>query len=201
VPAPALLGSFEQDGWVALLFEDVDGSAPAQPWDPAELSRVLAALTELARSLTPSPIDAPSVTERFGGAFRGWQRLADSRRAEGRTLAHADVRADNLLLTPSRVVLVDWPWACLSQPWLDLLALLPSVHMQGGPPPQAIFDDHPVARGAGQAAVTATLAALTGFFLHTGRQPAPPGLPTVRAFQLAQGRAALTWLRDRTGWP
>lgn len=72
---------------------------------------------------------------------------------------------------------------------------------KAGRPPQAIFDDHPVARGADQAAVTATLAALTGFFLHTGRQPAPPGLPTVRAFQLAQGRAALTWLRDRTGRP
>ncbi|MCW2917154.1 MAG: hypothetical protein JWN52_5222 [Actinomycetia bacterium] len=26
------------------------------------------------------------------------------------------------------------------------------------------------------------------------------GLPTLRAFQDAQGRAALTWLRTRTGW-
>jgi len=28
-------------------------------------------------------------------------------------------------------------------------------------------------------------------------QPPPPGLPRVRHFQLAQGRAALSWLRTR----
>ncbi|MEV1203446.1 hypothetical protein, partial [Microbispora rosea] len=52
-------------------------------------------------------------------------------------------------------------------------------------------------RFVGQGAV---LAAVTGFFLQRGSLPAPPGLPTLRAFQLAQGRAALAWLRRRTGW-
>lgn len=48
------------------------------------------------------------------------------------------------------------------------------------------------------------LAALTGFFV--GRSlpppppPPPPGLPALRGFQAAQGRAALAWLRERTGW-
>ena len=28
----------------------------------------------------------------------------------------------------------------------------------------------------------------------------PPGLPTVRAFQAAQGVIALEWLRQRLGW-
>jgi hypothetical protein len=59
-----------------LLFEDVDGWMPAQPWDPAELSRVLDALAELAEALTPSPIDAPSAADRLDGGFRGWRRLA-----------------------------------------------------------------------------------------------------------------------------
>ena len=31
--------------------------------------------------------------------------------------------------------------------------------------------------------------------------PAPPGLPTLRSFQLGLGLAALDWLRRRTGWP
>ena len=47
--------------------------------------------------------------------------------AEGPTLVHADLRADNDLLTGDRVVVVDWPWACLAAPWFDLVAMLPSV--------------------------------------------------------------------------
>ena len=34
-------------GWVALLFADIDGWQPAQPWQPAELDRVCAALVAL----------------------------------------------------------------------------------------------------------------------------------------------------------
>jgi hypothetical protein len=78
--------------------------------------------------------------------------------------------------------------------------MLPSVHMQGGPPPETLFDNHPVARQADPDTVTTVLAALAGFFVWQGRQPAPPGLPTLREFQAAQGSAALAWLRTRTGW-
>ncbi|MEN3537255.1 hypothetical protein AAH991_19240 [Microbispora sp. ZYX-F-249] len=98
------------------------------------------------------------------------------------------------------MVVVDWPWACLSTRWFDLLHMLPSVTMQGGPPPAEVFDGHPVATKADGDAVTAVLAAVTGFFVQRRSLPPPPGLPTLRAFQLAQGRAALAWLRQRTGW-
>jgi aminoglycoside phosphotransferase len=231
VPAPRLLATFDQDGWVALLFEDIEGATPAQPWDRAELDRVLAAVAELARLLTPTPVDALPAGEALGDGFRGWRRLAadhaagrDSladldpwaRRyltdlaaleerwpaaAAGETLAHADLRADNMLLTADgRVVFVDWPWACVAAPWFDLVLLLPSVRMQGGPPPAELFDRHPVAAGADPAAVGAVLAAFTGMLVERSRRPAPPGLPTLRPFQAAQGRAALDWLRERTGW-
>ncbi len=189
--APRLLATFDTGGWVALVFEDVDGWTPAQPWDPAELTRVLDALADLALALTPAPIAAPPVADALGPAFRGWRQFASQAEggtelagldpwairnlaglagleaswesaAAGDSLVHADIRADNLLLTPDRVFVVDWPWACLAQPWLDLLGLLPSVRMQGGPPPQAIFDQHPVARDADPAAVTAVLAGLAG---------------------------------------
>jgi hypothetical protein len=30
--------------------------------------------------------------------------------------------------------------------------------------------------------------------------PPPPGIPTVRAFQAAQGEVALAWLKERLGW-
>ena len=48
VPAPRLLGSFDDGQWVGLVFADIDGREPVQPWDDAELARVLAALADLA---------------------------------------------------------------------------------------------------------------------------------------------------------
>jgi aminoglycoside phosphotransferase (APT) family kinase protein len=229
-PAPRLLGSLDQAGWVALAFEDVDGVHPSLPWRPDELRRVLAMVTEMARVLTPAPAGMPRIGERLEDGFRGWRRLAAAHAAgaddlasldpwaarhldgladleagwaeatEGPTLLHSDLRADNLLLTPTRVVAVDWPWACVGAAWVDLLLLLPSVTMQGGPDPEATFAAHPVAAGADPEAVTAALAAWAGFLVEGSRQPPPPGLPTLRGFQLGQGVVALDWLRRRTGW-
>jgi cysteine desulfurase/selenocysteine lyase len=50
-----------------------------------------------------------------------------------------------------------------------------------------------------RAAVTAYLAALTGYFVHESLQPPPPGIPHVRAFQRAQGEVCIAWLRERLG--
>ncbi|WP_067825965.1 phosphotransferase family protein [Actinomadura kijaniata] len=219
---PAFHGAVDQGDWVALAFEDIDGRPPREPWEAGELRRVLDALAALAATMTPAPVEAPTAAERWTEQFRGWRRLAGSTGVDdldpwvldrldrlaaveatwedasaGATLVHADIRADNLLLTPDRVVVVDWPWACLAPPWFDLLLALPCVRMQGGPPPQEVFDAHPVAAGADGDAVTAVLAAVTGFFVHMARLPAPPGLPTLRAFQRAQGDIALDWLRRR----
>ncbi|GAA3136504.1 aminoglycoside phosphotransferase family protein [Streptosporangium carneum] len=224
VPAPRLLASFDADGWVALLFEDVDGRTPAVPWDADELALVVEAVVRLAETLTPSPLAASPAAQALKGMFEGWRSLAAAREAgddlagldpwavrnldalaalesgwawatEGATLVHGDIRADNLLLTADGVRVVDWPWAFLGPSWFDLLAMLPSVRMQGGPPPQEIFDR--MAPDADPEAVTVVLAGLAGFFVWQGRQPDLPGLPTLRAFQRAQGEAALGWLRTR----
>lgn len=231
VPAPRLLASFEDDGWVVLLFEDIDGLMPAQPWVPAELDRVLDALHALAETLTPAPagVDAPAVEERFGEEFRGWRNLAHARdhgegladlgpwehrnltrlagleasweqAAQGNSLAHADIRADNLLLTEDRVYVVDWPWACLAQPWFDLVAMLLTISVHGGPDPETICQAQPVTRAADPDAVTTVLAALTGYLIDKSRQPPPPGMPTLRKAQRAGGEAALSWLQQRTRW-
>ena len=134
--------------------------------------------------------------DRLAELEAGWPAAA-----EGRTLVHCDLRADNLLLTPTRVVAVDWPWASVGAAWVDLLLLLPSVTMKGGPDPEPTFAGHPVAAGADLQAVTTALAAWAGFLVVGARQPPPPGLPTLRAFQHAQGVVALDWLRRRTRWP
>ena len=113
---------------------------------------------------------------------------------------HADLRADNLLLTEDKVYVVDWPWACTAQPWFDLIAMLPSIGMQGGPAPETIVRTHPVTKTADPDAITAVVAAITGYFIDRSRQPPPPGLPTVREFQRGQGQIALDWLQERVGW-
>jgi hypothetical protein len=77
--------------------------------------------------------------------------------------------------------------------------LLPSVAAQGGPDPEELFAAHPSAAGADRAGVTAVLAAAAGYFVEGALGPPVPGIPTLRAFQHAQGVAALRWLRKRLG--
>jgi hypothetical protein len=72
--------------------------------------------------------------------------------------------------------------------------------MQGGPPPEEVFARYARLRDADPADVTASIATVAGFFTRTALEPPPPGLPTVRAFQAAQGIVAREWLAQRTGW-
>nr|WP_112477382.1 phosphotransferase [Streptomyces sp. ST1020] len=217
VPAPKLLGVYDDGDWVALVFEDVEGRQPHVPWEKGELRLVLDAVGELGRLLSPAPFAAPAAAEDedLADAFGGWPELVEQglpilQRAEGweeavrgDTLAHGDLRADNVLLAPdngrdgARVWFVDWPHVTTAAPWFDLLLLLPSVRAQGGPDPETLFTEHPLGRRADQDAVTTILAALAGYFYGSALKPPPPGLPTLRPFQRAQGEAALEWLRTR----
>ena len=86
-PAPRLLGFFDEDGWVVLVFEDIEGALPVLPWKAAELARVLDAVAELAVTLTPAPIHAPTVADRFGEEFQGWRRLVEAQRRGDDTLS------------------------------------------------------------------------------------------------------------------
>jgi aminoglycoside phosphotransferase (APT) family kinase protein len=228
-PAPRLLWSYDEggDGWVVLVFEDVVGQQPSVPWESDVLDRVLDAVNRLAGSLTPSPLPeeiAGTVVEWLGRQGRGWQRLladplpgrddwsvrhaarlADLEAhapgaAAGNTLLHFDIRADNLLLTADQVYVVDWPHARVGQAWVDVVFFAPSVRMQGGPHPEALLARSPAGRAADQGAVSAVVAAVAGFFTFQSLQPPPPGLPTIRQFQAAQGEIARAWLAERTGW-
>jgi Ser/Thr protein kinase RdoA (MazF antagonist) len=223
VPAPRLLWSYDDGDWVVLMTEAVAGVPPAQPWRPPELAAFVALAAGLTELLTPAPIPAPTFQERYREAFTGWRsfaaepflaagldrwarrqldRLAEieqgwAEAAAGTTLLHADLRADNVLLTSGGGVVVDWPHACIGAAWIDLLAALPSIAMHGGGDPEQLWRGYPPARAADPAAVTAVLTALVGFFLRLSMRPPPPNLPRLREFQRAQGEAGLAWLRQR----
>lgn len=228
-PAPRLLWSYDEgaDGWIVLVFEDVEGRQPAMPWEPVVFDRVMDAINKLATSLTPSPLSeeiAGTTGDWLRRHGRGWRRLlaeptpgldAWSERhaaalaeleaeapaaAAGASLLHFDLRADNLLLTPERVYVVDWPHARLGQAWVDLVFFAPSVRMQSGPSPESLLTRSPAGRAAAPEAVSAVVAAVAGFFTFQSLLPPPPGLPTLRQFQAAQGEIARTWLAERMGW-
>src|SRR4030081_3245440 len=73
VPTPRILFSYDDGEWVAILFEDIEGWTPATPWRPAELGRVLDAVTHLVESLTPSPIPVETIAERLREPLQGWR--------------------------------------------------------------------------------------------------------------------------------
>ena len=225
VPAPRLLGAFDDGDWVALVLTDVDGRHPDAPWNPTELDRVLAAMTGLSLSLTPSPIgDVGTVWSTQAAELTAWPRIAAAppddldpwavRHLErlvdaaagteeavaGDTLVHLDIRADNLLLTDDAVIFVDWPWACLGAVWTDLALFLCSVATLGGRDPEEISRSHPLLDDVDPGALTAVVAALAGYWTEACRAPESPGLPTVREFQRRSGLATLRWLERRTGW-
>ncbi|HEX7590280.1 MAG TPA: phosphotransferase, partial [Demequinaceae bacterium] len=113
----------------------------------------------------------------------------------GDALVHGDIRADNILIDGNRAWIVDWPYASVGAPWLDLATFLPSVEMQGGGSAHAIFAAHPLARDVPHEDLRALVAALAGYFFVQSLQPEVPEIPTLRAFQWAQAVPAIRWLR------
>ncbi len=230
VPAPRFLGSYDDGDWIALIFEDIDGTAPRTPWQQPELDRVLVAVGELSSALTPAPIAVEPVSELMPSVFAGWQRLAPSAEsrqddlrgvdpwaqrhlaqlaaleaaspdaAAGTTLLHADMRADNILLTPSGVFFIDWPWASRGAAWVDLLFMLPSVAMQGGPKTLGDFRCSP--SGAERASCRRDGGRCCGGWIHDPRvaTSAPAGPPDGARIPARPGNPALEWLKRRTGW-
>ena len=219
----------DDTGWVVLLFDYIHGHEPTQPWQADELERVLHALDTMANALTPSPLPEAlivSASSRFATSIKGWSdihgdaalqdRLDDwskrhlaklveieqqaSEAVAGNTLVHFDIRGDNMLLTPDRVWILDWPHASVGAAWVDIISFAPSVAMQGGPVPEDLIKQFPACMAADPTAITAAVVSLAGYFTYRALLPPPPGLPTVREFQNAQGIVACEWIAQRTGW-
>jgi thiamine kinase-like enzyme len=211
---PAFHGADERDPPI-LVLEDLSAWFSVPPWTDSKTAAVLELVEEL--RATPAPPELGSA-ERYRADWTGrWNRIAAdpepflalglcsrewlaealptlSAAAEaaplgGDVLVHTDIRSDNLAFVGGRAKLVDWNWASAGDPKLDLAYWLPSLHAEGGPPPEALMPE-------GGAEIAAMLAGVWG---AAAGLPPPPTAPDVRPAQLAQLRVALPWAARQLG--
>lgn len=197
---------------LALVLSAIDDLSRVEPAPGHELPRTDDLLADDFTGWRSMLRAAPADRERVAAAIEepgGWalEHLDDLVRWEqdalrvcaGDALVHGDLRADNTMIeeTHDRVWLIDWPHASVGAPWLDLAFMLPSVALQGGAgDPGWLFTQREASDGVSPDDLRAALAGLAGYFAWSSGQPAPPGIPNLRAFQAAQAGATLRWLRD-----
>jgi aminoglycoside phosphotransferase (APT) family kinase protein len=213
---PEFLGADDGDP-PFLVLEDLSGCFSAPPWTEDRTEAVLAVVEQL-RS-TPAPVELGSA-ERYrdswaprwdkvevdpepflalGLCSRAWLRdalpklsaAAKAVQLGGEALVHLDLRSDNLAFVDGVAKVVDWNWAAAGSPQLDLACWLPSLHAEGGPPPEVLMPEGGAELAAMLAGVWAAVAGL----------PPPPTAPGVRAVQIAQLRVALPWAARELGLP
>ena len=224
VPAPRLQQVIDEplggEGWVLLVFDDVEGRPPGRPWLPAEARSALRTAAGLAEALTPPPsgwgwgtladvlFDAPpdraglGDPPGWGGHLHDLAALAEQRTEllAGNTLGHADLRDDNLIIAADGGVWVcDWNWPSVGPRWADAVSL--AVSMYGdGLDADALLAETGLLGEDDREAVDCLLAALTRYCLLWSARPANPTSPYLRAHQIWYAEAAGAWLRQRRGW-
>jgi Ser/Thr protein kinase RdoA (MazF antagonist) len=219
IAAPAFLGSFENHGWVVLAFENVNGAEPAQPWQLDDMRRVAAAIDELSTIRAPRTLG--DYHPRLGGwadklrdpdrsrpltAYSPWAaallpRLATLEQrgiavAQGSSLVHFDLFSHNILVTPDRVVFVDWPHARRGAPFVDLVITLSSA-AGDEVDPESVMREYQRRRQVDPADVTAVLAAHAGFCVAGALAKVPAELKPIAAAKHRLGESALAWLEKR----
>ena len=223
VPSPRMTWQHDDDEWVLLGLEYVDGAAPARPWRGADLDRCLDALELLAEAgaagldgleltrFAEDFVDGPAAWDvvRSRGTLDAPETLlaeAAERAAgfaevtDGDTLVHTDLRDDNLLLTPGGAQMVDWSWPALGAAWVDSVLLLVGPRADGVPVDD-LLTGRPLTRDVPADAVDALLALVAGVQLKSAGDRPPPASPYLREHQRVLGEAAWGWLAERRGWP
>ena len=220
VPAPRLLWTEEDDRWVVLGIEHIEGSPPTRPWDPGELGRCLTALTVVsaATRTPPAGLDLLPLHEDLPSLVTGWDDVAElvpdwphlpevsalarsyAELPDADHLVHADARDDNfLLVTDGRTLICDWNWPALGPAWQDTVDLLVTAHGDGLDA-DALLAQHPTVAGAAPDHVDSWLAALCGYMVEADFRPVPSSSPFLGVHRRWWAAATWSWLCQRRGW-
>ena len=213
VHAPRALWTLEDAPWFVAVVEDVEGWHPQRPWREDELDRVLSMLTENARLLTPLPagLVVPQLADELATELDLVRRLDPPWRdtcvglaermlaSPATTVVHTDVRDDNVLLTDSGAVAVDWNFVAAGPAWFDVVSLLVQAHGDGVDA-DALLAREPLTRDVDPDLVDGVLALLLGYLTWAAAQDHVETSPYLRAHQAWYRDASRSWLSRRRGW-
>ncbi|MCI0393406.1 MAG: aminoglycoside phosphotransferase family protein [Chloroflexi bacterium] len=203
---PKLVAWEDHDSEPILVIEDLSAHHWPPPWNERQVGLVLAQI----EAMHNTKVQLEPYAQVHGTRGSNWQTIAADPepflslgmasqrwldvalpalihheavcRTDGNSLAHWDLRSDNICLAEDRAAFVDWNLACLSNPKLDLGFWLPSLAYEGGPEPEKIMPDAP------------DIAAwVSGFFAARAGLPGIPDAPRVRLVQRQQLGTALPW--------
>jgi Phosphotransferase enzyme family len=202
---PEVLG-FDDDGERPVLaLEDLSAADWPPPWTDKRVAAVLDALVAIRDTPPPDHLirregdggadwrvvaTEPAPFLGLGlcspawldGALPALVAAASAAPLAGEALVHLDIRSDNLCFRDGRAIVIDWNHAELANPDLDVAFWLPSLHAEGGPPPDTILPDAP-----------ALAAWVAGFFCARAGNAPILDAPHVRPLQIRQSRTALPW--------
>jgi thiamine kinase-like enzyme len=225
---PAAWADLDVNGetYAIIAFPALHGETPRHPWQPRELSAALNTVHRISEELTPSPWPDSPGDRRLLEFFTWWGAISDDAHdpwranpwvadklpallaAEGQllaelpgnTLTHTDLRADNIVMTPTGVWFVDWAHAQNAARWVDAGLLMGDVIASradvgdGGPIDIAcIIAEHPSLNTVSSETIWRLQVGLAGALHGLSRQPSPPGLPTIRSWQAATADRLIRW--------
>lgn len=216
VPRPD--GSGED--WVVLAYEASTGACPATPWRDDDLRRVLDAWQQSAAQLRERhrrDPDHPLASLGLADLGREWLRIADDPDDPWQDLApywvarseqleqelaaavpvpsHGDLRSDNILLEPDRVLFADWTHVYALPAWADAAILMIEVvaSREATAVPGWVFD-HPALAGVPDGAVEAIVGGFAAF-THRRRHEVRPDMPWNPLWKRAMAEAMEPFVR------
>lgn len=116
-------------------------------------------------------------------------------------LLHFDTRSDNVRLVGDRLVMFDWPFACVGPIEFDVAAFAQAIAAEGGPAPERVLAWYEDVLPLRAREIDASLAGIAGYFAERAWRPAPRGLPRLRSIQRRQFKATLAWVARRFALP
>jgi hypothetical protein len=116
-------------------------------------------------------------------------------------LLHFDARSDNIRISRGRLRIFDWPFVSVGPAEFDLAAFAQSVACEGGPSPEAVVAAYAEVLEPREDVLTASVAAIPGYFCDRAWRAPIPGLPRLRSIQRRQLRASLSWAARRLALP